>query len=317
MVSFKPLLMLWYGTLFTFSVFSFKHHKYTNWHCGRGCIDGSDNTTSIFRNVHRALKQNDVRELYLLLDHSWIDRLLEPSTRVIVNVIPRDLLATTKLLQQDSETKEGEERYIVVYSPPSEQHRSKGGYPVLMKSEATMIDTFLTLNPCFIPLHDPPVTLDDSLLKQTLGPKSINSKNKAHTTATTDGATRSMQQQELLDYEHSAIFIRLPSFPYHATCKLYDYITTLQNPSHCPEPSQTELIEAHRLGNIGWVNNVYPLVTKFQTALRNGRVFITPRAEDNGGVRKVCGGTATTTIATTTTTFTIATIIIYTTIQLF
>ena len=284
----KSLILLW-SALFTSTVASFKtttHHKYNNWRCGRGCIDGGDNATSIFRHVHRALKQQAVRELYLLLDHSWIDRLLEPSTRVVVNIIPRDLLATTKLLQQDSETTEGEERYIVVYSPPSEQHRSKGGYPVLMKSEASMIDTFLTLNPCFIPLHDPPVTLDDTSLKQPLGPISISNKNKVHTsTATTmDGTTRSMQQ-ELLDYEHSAIFIRLPSFPYHATCKLYNIITTIQFPSHCPEPSQTDLIEAHRLGNIGWVNNVYPLVTKFQTALRNGRVLITPRAEENGGVR--------------------------------
>ena len=92
-------------------------------------------------------------------------------------------------------------------------------------------------------------------------------------------------QQELLDYEQSAIFIRLPSYPYHATCKFYNVITMLQFPSHCPEPTNAEQqIEAHRLGNIGWVNNVYPLVTKFQTALRNGRVLITPRAEENGGV---------------------------------
>ena len=96
--------------------------------------------------------------------------------------------------------------------------------------------------------------------------------------------TRSVQQ-ELLDYEHSAVFIRLPSFPYHATCKLYNVVTMTQFPTHCPEPTNTEQIEAHWLGNIGWVNNVYPMVTKFQTALRHGRVLLTSRAQENGGVR--------------------------------
>ena len=259
-----------------------------NWHC-LGCPDEAtisvpgNATLSIYRQVHRALRQRGAaREVYLLLDHAWIDRLLEPSTTVVVKVVPRDRLRQTRLVQQEELDREkldpvhGDAKYVVVYSPEDPVKRLKGAAAqrvrVLRKSEATAVDAFLAANPCFLPLHDPPVTLNDSLL-QPLGPVSRR--------LSTDGDAQ-QALAETAEYEHAAIFVRLPSFPYHATCKLFDAVTASQFRQHCPTARETWTFDTYWLGNIGWVNNVYPLVTKMQSALHNDRLLVTPRAQDNG-----------------------------------
>jgi hypothetical protein len=145
---------------------------------------------------------------------------------------------------------------------------------VLRKSEAVVVDAFLAANPCFLPLHDPPVTLNDSSLLQPLGPVSRR--------LSTDGDMH-RALAETAAYEHAAIFVRLPSFPYHATCKLFNAVTAIQFRPRCPTAHETWTFDAYWLGNIGWVNNVYPLVTKLQSALHNDRLLVTPRAQENGG----------------------------------
>ena len=204
------------------SAYRGNYKPFQNWQCV-GCVaDDTNATASIYRKVHRALRQRgSAREVYLLLDHSWIDRLLESSTVVVIHVIPRDELSDTHMVQQvdiQEEKKvdgmQREERYVVVYSPPAAHRRM-----VLRKVEALMIDTFLLKNPCFLPLHDPPVTLNDSQLLYPLGPPSRR--------LSTDGSMiRSMRETRV--YELTAIFVRLPSYPYHATCKLYSLVTSRQ-----------------------------------------------------------------------------------------
>ena len=210
------------STWFFASAYRGNYKPFQNWQCV-GCVAEDVNaTTSIYRKVHRALRQRgSAREVYLLLDHSWIDRLLEPSTIVVVHVVPRDQLSATRMVQQVEIREEGkvdgtqrEEQYVVVYSPPTTKSRM-----VLRKAEAITIDTFLLKNPCFLPLHDPPVTLNDSQLSYPLGPPSRR--------LSTDGSmTQSMRETRA--YEVSAIFVRLPSYPYHATCKLYALVTARQ-----------------------------------------------------------------------------------------
>ena len=257
------------------------YKPFHNWQCD-GCGDESGAAEEIYRQVHRALRDRGAaREVYLLLDHSWIDRLLEPATKVIVKVVQRDRLSTTRLVQQQLHNNPalGDDSYVVVISPPRDTDQTQThGYPVLRKEEAVQIDHFLTNNPCFMPLHDPPVTLNDTTM-QPVG--------RAESTATSSGTgtgsgTKRTSSRQSQSYDHSAIFVRLPSYPYHATCRLYRAITANQYPDRCPSATHQDALEGHHLGNIGWVNNVYPMISKMQAALHNDRVFITPRAKDNG-----------------------------------
>lgn len=252
------------------------YKPFHNWQCD-GCGDENGAAEETYRQVHQALRQRGAaREVYLLLDHSWIDRLLEPATKVIVKVVRRDRLNTTQLTQQEENNNpvQGDEAYVVVYSPPAEQTRANG-YPVLRKKEAAQIDTFLVRNPCFVPLQDPPVTLSDSKMHPMGRRRSSTGVKRA-------SGNDSPETLDSLIYEHSAIFVRLPSYPYHATCRLYTVITANQFPDRCPPSSHTDALEAYHLGNIGWVNNVYPMISKMQSALHNDRIFIMPRAQDNG-----------------------------------
>ena len=219
------LLLLRYLLLSTWlfvSAYRGNYKPFHNWKCVGCTTEDTNATTSIYRKVHRALRQRgSAREVYLLLDHAWIDRLLEPSTVVVVHVIPRSQLSTTHMIQQvniQEEVKvdgiQREEQYVVVYSPPAVKSRM-----VLRKAEAVLIDTFLLNNPCFMPLHDPPVTINDSQLSYQLGPPSRR--------LSSDGLMI-QSMRETRAYELTAIFVRLPSYPYHATCKLYSLVTSRQ-----------------------------------------------------------------------------------------
>ena len=115
----------------------------------------------------------------------------------------------------------GNEYQIVISSQTKENFDSK---------DTASIDSFLTNNPCWISLHDPTV-LD----------------NKAEA------------KYIHLGYHESAIFIRLPSTGFQATCLFYSYITKIQFPAKCP--ANTSMYRVAWLGGIGFANCLHPLGT--------------------------------------------------------
>ena len=75
-------------------------------------------------------------------------------------------------------------------------------------------------------------------------------------------------------YRHSAVFVRLPATHFHATCRLYTFITRHQHPAKCPTLYQNDKYLSARLGTIGWTNTVDFMVGVFRHALYTNRVFI-------------------------------------------
>jgi hypothetical protein len=91
-------------------------------------------------------------------------------------------------------------------------------------------------------------------------------------------------------YEGSAIFVRLPTHGFKATCMLYTYITRNQFPSSspstssssCPKTNEKNKYLVNLIGTIGYFNFFHPLIENFIGALHNDRILLTPRAWDQG-----------------------------------
>jgi hypothetical protein len=233
-------------------------YPYEQWICD-GCTDFEDRNVT-FRMIRIAV-QIESRELYLPFDHSWLDAILNIDAKVHVTRINRSKLADISLPQYiDPPPNPYDEHFHFVVSPPN----IKRNYTVTNAEDISLVDLFLARNPCFIPLHDP-----------VLRPPSSQSQGKSK-------YQRSITNDEGLYYDNSAIFVRLPAYPYHTTCLFYTEITKKQFPKVCPRASEVEKLKVAWLGNIGWVNNLHPLVFYLMTSLRAGRLLITPRAHENG-----------------------------------
>lgn len=226
-----------------------------NWECD----DCGDNKSIIFGVVRHAL-YSESREVYLNFDHTWMDKVLNTRENVVVKNVKRESLANYKAHDTiSSPDSDRDETYHIVVSlhPESSQNEPLSEY------DADILDNFLTLNPCWIPIHEPPIYLRSN----------------------SSSVTGSSLSQQLF-FEYSVVFIRLPSFPFHSTCQLYTMISKIQNPSECPS-KDSEQVQANYLGNIGWANCLHPLTEHFIDAMHNSRVFITPRAWDNGAAKEL------------------------------
>lgn len=236
-----------------------------NWECEDCNVDDAHKQL-IYGMIRHAIYVEN-REVYLNFDHSWMDRMLKTSIRVKVKNVPRDKLATLILPKQEQPPEHSkDEQFNVVYSPASTSRE-------LSLDEQEDMDRFLMNNPCWIPLHDPPVKLPGNASAST----SSNTPTERSTT----------------DYTHSAIFLRLPAHGYHPTCLMYTYVTEKQNPSSCPSKDQPGLMDGagaiavNWLGNIGWANALHPLVEHIVGAMHNQQIILTPRAWDNGAAKPV------------------------------
>jgi len=122
-------------------------------------------------------------------------------------------------------------------------------------TEVRPVDVFLRNNPCFLPLHDPPVNV---------------------TRETRDYA-------EIYGgplYRRSAVFVRLPALHFYATCRMYTFITRQQNPAVCPDPAtQADKYFPWALGTIGWTNTVDFFLGVFRHGLYLNKIIIAPRAQ--------------------------------------
>jgi hypothetical protein len=233
-----------------------------NWRCNQ-CRGHN----SIFYGlIHRAIHSESL-ETYLNFDHSWIDYVSD--SRAVVNVTfvhQADLGAynfpNISVPPGATRLSKYEEVFQVVIS--STYNQSRGNQRI----SADAVDDFLRRNPCFIPLHDP------------VSPDSLAVKLKKRKNIIDGDITRPSEFDRI--YDRSAIFIRLPSFHFYSTCQLYEYVTKKQNPTVCPTVTQNSTFQVYWLGNIGWSNCVHPLVRLLSRAMRHGRIFLTPRAMENG-----------------------------------
>lgn len=243
---------------------SFPHKYHTDaypnqlWEC-HNC-DGISNNL-IFGYVRRAII-NEYRDIYLNFDHSWLDIALLKDRKVVVTNVDRNRLPlfNENSLNLSAPSDFNKETFYAVISLGN--NKEKLSFPL-----ANEIDTFLFNNPCWIPLHDPPVI------------KSLNSKNINQNTNYILVQDNNNKQYHSNDYYRSAIFIRLPYFSFGATCYLFNYISNVQSPSLCPNPiTNSSAYYSHWLGGIGWSNCLGPLVENFRHAVKNDRIFINPHS---------------------------------------
>ena len=238
------------------------------WIC-LNCIDGNQ-SRQVFGMVRHAM-QFESREVYLPFDHSWIDtRALDLHARVVVTLVPRQDLTTmdynvfavkTSFPGNDHRSLDDTEMdplkevfHVVVSLPPPATSTATAptmkNYPDFV-AEVKPVDTFLRRNPCFIPLHDPPVDVGkDESVEAFGGPV----------------------------YRHSAVFIRLPALHFYSTCQLYTLVTQLQHPEICPTLSETDKYLPAAVGTIGWSNAVGILLGILTHALHANKVFIATHA---------------------------------------
>lgn len=249
-----------------------------NWECDDCAGLNDDAKQRVYGMVRHAL-YSESREVYLNLDHSWMDRALRTRAKVRVRVVPRDKLGSVAMAGENAPDKPEDEQFSVVYSPPASSE-------ALDRAAAEVIDKFLLHNPCYVPLHDPPVRLGSS------NNSSSSSSGGSSEDEESSLALRLQQQAHGSDYVFSSIFIRLSAHPFHPTCQLYTYITDKQNPPSCPPFSDAikngdAAVAVNWLGNIGWANALHPLVEHLVGAMHNMQMLLTPRAWENGAAKPV------------------------------
>ena len=173
-----------------------------NWKCS-GCATAED-ASFLFQQIKWIIQYAD-RMSYLALDMSWLDRLTHPDTKL--QLLFREFSSITKdriliddlsLLADNSVSLSPyDETYYVLALPVRNSIRSESR----RIQTARLLDEFLSVNPCWVPLYEPhQLTGDNAPLA---GAPSI------------------------------LYLIRLPFYNYYATCRLYTSIVERQFPSVC------------------------------------------------------------------------------------
>ena len=244
------------------------------WEC-LGCPGDDAAKQRIYGFIRRAI-YTESREVYLNFDHSWMERVLKTGIKVQVHYLLRDKMSTTELAREENPPERSkDERFQFVFSP-SPDSAATG----LSLQEAEIIDTFLMRNPCWMPLHDPPVRL----------PAPGGGGNN---TTSPSISVAGSQVFGGVDYAGSAILAKLPAHGFYSTCQLFSYMTTKQNPPECPSKDKEGImggqgeVLVNWLGNIGWANALHPLIEHLVGAMHNGQILLTPRAWDNGAAKPV------------------------------
>ena len=223
----------------------------------------------------RYAMMSESREVFLNLDHAWIERALAPGARVVVTAVPRNRLSTylydTSLIpSQKSDENEDVtlETFHVVLSLSSVFTATFGNNTrnakflaeinrISADEEIEAIDRFLLHNSCFMPLKDPSVALPGGT-----NPAGNNGQRKSF----------SLRNDHRSQYDHNAaILIRLPERNFNSTCWFFELITELQNPVVCPVLA-SDALQVYPLGVIGWASHVSHLIYHFQYALKYNKV---------------------------------------------
>ena len=233
-----------------------------NWEC-ENCGDAR-NYPFIFHMVRKAMFQGS-REVYLNFDNSWIDEALIYGQHVIVRNINREKLSEYSMppdIKSPSDlitSRKSREVYYVVISLPS--HENILPDFELPYREALKIDYFLTHNPCWIPIHDPPVRqygaehpIHEQDVRGSSEPTCDNHPKRADLPVPDLYLMTDSQRDGI--YEYSSIFLRLPVMHFKATCTLYTHVTQVQFPKNCPPANDNTTVYVSHLGSIGWANCV-------------------------------------------------------------
>jgi hypothetical protein len=230
--------------------------------------------------VHRAL-HFETLESYYNFDHTWVQFVSDSRASVYITRIEWGEIADY-IADSDGGTKgrplphRYREVYEVIFAIWNGTSESEGENSVDMV--AADLDRFLQRNPCWMPLHDPLFEVTE-----------VNgtSRWKPHLSASLQrndhGFGVASDDNYLSLYDRSAIFIRLPSFPYYSTCQYYKFISKRQFVEECPyRPNE---IHAYWLSNAGWSHGIQSLISHMRVALINNKHFITPRAQEQSTER--------------------------------
>lgn len=197
-----------------------------------GSADERESVYRIFGIIRNILHKAEARMVYFALDSTWMDRLLHSEARVKVTAVSLDgiqslVMATPSPLALPAN--ERDEVFQVVYAELSpDTTTGTGTKPALYGNHYENVDTFLSQNPCWIPLHEP-------VLGRQPSPPS-----------TPKPGHRFSQHSK----QRSVVLVRLPVWGMHATCRLFDRITRLQYPQTCLYDNEHML--THHLHNTGW-----------------------------------------------------------------
>ena len=163
----------------------------------------------------------DVRDMYYSLNTEWYDNMLLTGANVEVSYTAVDDIMNVNLPEDEQDKKtlsQASERYQVIFA---EVPQGKSIYDSYTVQRQHKIDDFLTLHPCWIPLHEPHPMFS----------------NKTH-------PLRSRF------FNHAVILVKLPLYGYGMTCKLYELVVGKQFPLTCPD--KLEDYRVHWASNAGY-----------------------------------------------------------------
>lgn len=208
----------------------------------------------------RLLIQKEQRNVYYALDMSWLDRILLPESKVHVTYLsgpPSEHNFATLMMpqhpQQPLPSSPADEIYqiLVAELPPGVEPGTANGGDFDYRG----IDKFLALNPCWMPLHEPQ--------NSTLNFNPSNSRQHHNHHHLSHQITRA--RSFFYAQQRIVVFVRLPIFGFHATCRLYSQIVLHQHPQQCIYTDERMMV--HHLHNTGWSATYNAILFKLQHIL--------------------------------------------------
>jgi hypothetical protein len=190
--------LIFFSILILRSTSQAKNAANKNWSC-EGCQ--KEKVGSIYGAIHVAVQYEDF-DIFLQLDNKWGKAILHHEAHVHVKNLPLSSLETLKVLSSKSIPSSATEQvYEVIFS----EVKNSSYYHEI-------IDKFLVKNPCWIPLHEPNIALNNQTNLQYWLYHHHNNEY----------------------YGRSVIMVKLPSYPYDPTCQLFESFYSHQNPEVCP-----------------------------------------------------------------------------------
>ena len=211
-------------------------------------VSNCSNSIIPISNVRHAIQTAD-RNLYLSLNHDWLDSLLISNKRINIQCITINQLQQKKTFKNDiniNDVHEDNEVIEIYYVPMNNSTNLQ-----VTSYTSGPIDTFLMYNPCWIVLQEPDLFDDDEMIDKRIKHRLRNK---------------------------PLIFVKLPTYGYGPTCKLFTHLTNRQFPDKCPDKGS---LYYHFVQNYGFGGEVNKLVKTFLFNLysSSSRVYAQTRHE--------------------------------------
>lgn len=200
--------------------------------------------------VNRAVHQEH-RNIFYNFYSDWISELINPDTTVTINYIEQTALKGISARYKRNAVKEP---FQVIFSFQYEMASTPG----MSDRLANDIDSFLTLNPCWLPLLEP-CSFNCTRLLRTM---------------------KTYADVNWPQYWNSIVLLRLPSAGFMDSCIFYEKLVSRQFPKQCRfESSHMVSFAVH---NIGWSHTVHTMVDVMMGTLmekHDHKIFVVPYAE--------------------------------------